>query len=71
MTMLMHTSDPLGRSVSSMKRRDTASKGVAQAHLAVIKRLGAGTLVVLAAGGALAAIIALKAALFIWVFHYY
>jgi hypothetical protein len=73
MTMLMHTSNPLGRAAS--RRRDAVSMGVAQAHaqahLAVIKRLGVGALAVLAAGGALAAIIALKAALFVWVFHYY
>ena len=70
MTMLMHTSDPLGRTAS--KRRDAVStQANAQAHLAVIKRLGVGTLAVLAAGAALAAIIALKAALFVWVFHYY
>jgi hypothetical protein len=36
----------------------------------MIKRLGIGALAVLAAGGALAAVIALKAAPFVWVFHY-
>jgi hypothetical protein len=37
----------------------------------MIKRFCVGGLTVLAAGGAFAAIIALKAAIFFWVFHYY
>jgi hypothetical protein len=36
----------------------------------MIKRLRIGALAVLAAGVALAAVIALRAALFVWVFHY-
>jgi hypothetical protein len=37
----------------------------------MIKRFRLGALTVLAAGAALAAVIALKAALFFWVYHYY
>jgi hypothetical protein len=37
----------------------------------MIKRFCISALTVLAAGGAIAAIIALKAAMFSWVFHYY
>jgi hypothetical protein len=36
----------------------------------MIRRFCIGALTVLAAGGALATIIALKAALFFWAFHY-
>ncbi len=71
MTMLMQTRDPFERAPSSVGRRDTIREGAAEAHLAMIKRLCVGALTVLAAGGALATIIALKAALFFWVFHYY
>jgi hypothetical protein len=44
---------------------------IRQADLAMVKRVCVGALTVLAAGAALAAIIALKAALFFWVFHYF
>jgi hypothetical protein len=37
----------------------------------MIKRFFISALTVLAAGAALAAIIALKAAIYFWVFHYY
>jgi hypothetical protein len=70
MTMLMHTRDPFGRSRSPMQRRDTIRQGASKAHLATIKRFCLGALTVLAAGAALAAVIALKAALFFWVYHY-
>ena len=71
MTMLMHTRDPFQRAPSSMGRRDTVREGAAEAHLAMIKRFCISALTVLAAGGAIAAIIALKAAIYFWVFHYY
>jgi hypothetical protein len=71
MTMLMHTRDPFEWTPSSMGRRDKVRKGAAEAHLAMIKRFCISALTVLAAGGAIAAIIALKAAMFSWVFHYY
>ena len=70
MTMLMHTRGPLELATcSSQKARYVAAR--LAAALAIIKRLCFGGLMVLAAGGALAAIIALKAAIFFWVFHYY
>ena len=71
MTMLMYTRDPFERAPSSMERRDAIREGAAEAHLAMIKRSSISALTVLAAGGAIAAIIALKAAIFFWVFHYY
>ena len=54
-----------------MERRDTIREVAAEAHLAMIKRFCISALTVLAAGGAIAAIIALKAAIYFWVFHYY
>jgi hypothetical protein len=71
MTMLTHTRGPLERAPYSSQRRDTVAARPAAAHLAMIKRLCMCALTVLTAGGAIAAIIALKAAIFFWVFHYY
>jgi len=71
MTMLTHTRGPFKPAPGSSERRGTASGGAASAHLAMIKRFCMCTLAILAAGGALAAIVALKAAIFFWVFHYY
>jgi hypothetical protein len=71
MTMLTHTRGPLERVPYSSQRRDTVGAGPAAAHLAMIKRFCMCALTVLAAGSAIAAIIALKAAMFLWVFHYY
>jgi len=71
MTMLMHTRGSFKPSRRSADGQDTAGTVVANAHLAMIKRFCISTLIVLAVGGTLAAIIALKAALFVWVFHYY
>jgi hypothetical protein len=68
MTMLMHTRGPFERDPSSPVRRDTTSDGAAEARMAAIKRLCIGALWVLAATGALAAIIALKAAIYYWRF---
>jgi hypothetical protein len=51
--------------------QDTAVSVAANAHLGTIKRFSISALAILASGGALAAIIALKAALFVWVYHYY
>jgi hypothetical protein len=70
MTMLTHTRDPFERARSSMERRDTVRQGASKAYLATIKRFCIGALTVLAAGAALATVIALKAALFFWVYHY-
>ena len=71
MTMLMHTSDPFQQTPSSIERRGTIGEGAAEAHLAIVKRFCVSALTVLAAGCAIAAIVALKAAIFFWVFHYY
>jgi hypothetical protein len=71
MTMLMHTGGSLKPVRCSPRRRDTAGTVAANAHLAMIKRFCISTLTILAVGGTLAAIIALKAAFFVWVFHYY
>jgi hypothetical protein len=70
MTMLTHSRGPFERSAYSSGRRDTAGAGAAEAHLAMIKRFCICALTILAAGGALAAIIALKAAIYYWRFHY-
>jgi hypothetical protein len=71
MTMLMHTRGPFEPARHSSPRRDRVAARPAAAYLAMIKRLCRGALVVLAAGAALAAVIALKTALFFWVYHYY
>jgi hypothetical protein len=69
--MLTHTRGPLERAAYSSQRRDTVAARPAAAHLAMIKRFCMCGLTVVAAGGAIAAIIALKAAIFFWVFHYH
>ena len=71
MTMLTHTRGPLDWAPYSSQGRDSVAARPAAAQLAMIKRFCMCALTVLAAGGAIAAIIALKAAAFIWVFHYY
>jgi hypothetical protein len=71
MTMMMQTRHPFERAPSSMETRDAIREGAAEAHLVMIKRFCISALTVLAAGGAIAAIIALKAAIYFWVFHYY
>jgi hypothetical protein len=71
MTMLMHNRDPFGRAPALREPRDPIRKRAAAAHRALIKRFCLGALTVLAAGAALAAVIALKVALFFWVYHYY
>jgi hypothetical protein len=71
MTMLMHTSGPFERARDSSPQRDRVSARPAAAYLSMIKRFCLGALTVPAAGAALAAVIALKTALFFWVYHYY
>jgi hypothetical protein len=71
MTMPMHRSGPFERARHSSQRLDRVATRPAAAHLAMIKRFCVAALTVLAAGAALAAVIALKAALFFWVYHYY
>jgi hypothetical protein len=69
MTMLMHTHGPFERAPSSMTRQNTARAGAAATRLAGIKQFCIGALAVLAAGGALTAVIALKTAIHYWRFH--
>jgi hypothetical protein len=71
MGMLMHTGGSFKPVRHSPGGQDTAGTVAAHAHLAMIKRFCIGTLTVLAVGGTLAAIVALKAALFVGVYHYY
>jgi hypothetical protein len=71
MTMLRHTSGPFEPTRHSLQPRDRVPARPAAAYLAVIRRFCLGALTVLAAGAALAAVIALKTALFFWVYHYY
>jgi hypothetical protein len=60
MTMLMHTRDPFKRVPYLSGRRDTAGAGGAQTRSAAIKRFVIRALMMVAAAGALAAIMALK-----------
>jgi hypothetical protein len=70
--MLTRTYGPLEQGAAySSQRRDIVAFRPAAAYLAMTKRFCVSVLAVLAAGSAIAAIIALKAAFFLWVFHYY
>lgn len=71
MTILTHTGGPLEPARHSTAGQNSAGTMTANAHLALIKRVLISALTGLAVGGTLAAIIALKAALFVRVFHYY
>ena len=71
MTMLTHTRVPFERAPCSSGSRDAARAEVAQAQLATIKRFCVCALTVALAGGALAAIIALKAAVYFLRFSYH
>jgi hypothetical protein len=66
MTMLTHTRGPFERARYS--RRDTVGAGTAKAHLAMIKRFCLGALTILLAGTAVAAIMALKIAIYLPLF---
>jgi hypothetical protein len=66
MTMLTHTRVPFERSPAS--RRDPVGNSAAKARLGMIQRVCIGTLKVLAAAGAIAAIIGLKAVIYYWRF---
>lgn len=68
MTMLTHTHGPFEPAPRSTERRNTTEAGTAAAHLAMIKRFCIGALAVVAAGSALAVIVALKAAIYYWRF---
>jgi hypothetical protein len=69
MTMLMHTHGPFERVPATMPKANTAKADAADLRLAAIKRFCFGALAVLGATGALAAVIALKAAIYYWRFH--
>jgi hypothetical protein len=70
MTMLTHTYGRSGRPQYSPETRDTAQTGVSRTSLATIKRLCLRALAVLMVGGALAGLIALKAAIFLMYFNH-
>ncbi|HEY0568069.1 MAG TPA: hypothetical protein VGD13_08065 [Xanthobacteraceae bacterium] len=68
MTLLTHSSGSFKPARLSPRGQATTGSSTANAHLAMIRRFSIGAL---AAVGAIAAIIALKAALFVWIYHYY
>jgi len=70
MTMLTHTYGPSGRPQYSPETRDTTQTSVSRASQAAIRRLCLRALAVLMVGGALAGIIALKAAIFLMYFNH-
>jgi hypothetical protein len=65
MTMLTHTRGAFERTAHSSGGLGAIGTAAAKAHLATIKRLCNRALTVLAAGGVLAAIVALKAAIYL------
>lgn len=69
--MLRHTSGPFEPTRHSSQPQNRVAARPPAAYLAMVRRFGLGALTVLAAGAALAAVIALKAALFFWAYHYY
>jgi hypothetical protein len=70
MTMLMHTRGPFEQAPSRITRQNSIKgAGAAAARRAMIKRFCVSALTVLAAAGALTAVIALKAAIYYWRFH--
>jgi hypothetical protein len=71
MPTLMHTRAPFQQTPSSIEKRGTIGESATEARLAMAKRFCVSALTVLAAGCAIAATVALKAAIFFWVFHYY
>jgi hypothetical protein len=69
MTMPMHSGNSFKSAPRSSRQRQPIAAGGAQTRLSIIKRFGIGALKVLAASGALTAIVALKAAIYFWRFH--
>jgi hypothetical protein len=65
MTMLTHARGPFERTPYSSGGRDPAMAGRAVAHLAMIKRFCVAAVTILAAWAALAAIMALKIAVYL------
>jgi hypothetical protein len=68
MTMLTHPGGSLERAAYGPRRRVAPASGRAQAHLAVIKRFCIGFVAVLAAGGVVAVLMALKIAIYLPLF---
>jgi hypothetical protein len=66
--MLTHMRGPFERTPDSSGGRDKVGAGVANAHLATIKRFCIGATTMLAAGVAVAAIMALKIAIYLPLF---
>lgn len=65
MTMLTHTRGPFERAPYSLESRSDVRASSAADHLATIKRFCLGTLTILLAGSAVAAIMALKIAIYL------
>ena len=65
MTMLTHTRGPFERTPYSSESGGLVGAGSAAAHLAMIRRFCMGVVTILAAGGAVAAIMALKIAIYL------
>ena len=68
MTMLTHMRGTFERARYSSARRDTVEAGAAKAYLAMIKRFCLSALTILLAGTAVAAIMALKIAIYLPLF---
>jgi hypothetical protein len=71
MTLLTHSGGSFKPVRLSPRGQATTGSATANAHLAMIRRFSIGALTALAAVGTVAAIIALKAALFVRVYHYF
>ena len=65
MTMLTHTRGPFERAGHLLESRGSLGANNAAAHLATIKRFCLGALTILLAGSAVAAIMALKIAVYL------
>jgi hypothetical protein len=70
MTMLRHTRSPFGPARNPLENRSDVHATSAAAHLAIIKRSCLAALTILAAGSAVAAIMALKIALYLLRFYH-
>jgi hypothetical protein len=70
MTMLTHTGGQFKPARYSQGKRNMAGTATANAHLPMTKRFWMGALTVLTAGGAVAGVIALKAAFYFSHFSY-
>ena len=70
MTVLTHTRGPLERARHPLENRTDVRAGSAAARLAIIKQFCLGVLTILVAGSAVAAIMALKIAIYLPRFHH-